>query len=261
MKYGSVRSATNLALLVLIGWFLTSWRHADAQVFFAGQAAERDFIAMFAFNGRSETDVKNQMRMLSGIQVDLVAKIGELDEQQTDKLQAATESDIRRFFREVDQVRHQLDEMKLGPNDINEAWQVVSPIQVRMNAGIFGEQSLFQRVIKSVLTPDQQTAYQDELVRQRVRRWNIITRMNIAEIERNSMPLTSSQRDQLLAVLEKVELPATLNKQMDGYAGYIRLTGSAKHDQQLKKFLTPAQMKVIDQYRLRYEGWLGQVVP
>ena len=247
-----VYSAT--AICLIFAAQQCSRSNAAAQ-FFAPQAAQQDLVAMFAFNGFADDQIEKQLHAEAQQFVRFVDGVATLEEVQKKKLKVAADADVRRFFREVESVRNEIKKQGLGQNNINEAWQIIMPIQMKVQQGIFNEGSLFDRVIQSTLTKRQETDFRDELKRRRSRRWNVLTRANLAEIERTSMPLSREQRDKLVKTLLDVELPAKLNKQMDGYAGYLRLLLIEDRDAELKKFLTAKQMKVIQQYRDRYRGW------
>ena len=142
----------------------------------------------------------------------------------------------------------------IGNNNVQEAWEVVSPLATRVQSGMFGDGSLFQKVVKSSLSDSQLALHNAELEKNRKRRWKAITRVNLAEIEK-SVPLLEDQRQKLLDLMYEIEVPLKINQHMDGYVGYLRLI--KVDEEKIAKILDKHQMKVIEEYRQRYQGWAG----
>lgn len=241
-------------LILLLAADLCSYRKVEGQ-FFAAQAPQQDLVSMFAFNGLGDEHIRKQLHGEAEQYVRFVDAVASLNEGQKKKLKVAADTDVRRFFREVDSVREDLKKQGIDQHNINEAWQIIMPLQTKIQQGVFNQGSLFDRVIQSTLTNRQETAFRDEVQRRRERRWDVLTRSNLVAIEQASMPLTREQREKLLKILLTIELPTKLDKQMDVYAGYLRLLLVEERDVELKEFLTAKQMKVIEKYRDRYRGW------
>lgn len=253
-----LRSSLLLPILTVLAISFAVTPPAFSQIVMLGMTQEQDFVRSFAFGGQSDTVVRNQLFSEAEHRIIMVDDVAELQDVQKQKLRAAADTDVRRFFREVSRIRDQLKK-NLGQNDFNEAWQVVMPLQMTMQQGLFLDGSLFDRVVQSTLTRGQEKAFRAELKRRRSRRLSILTRVNLAEIERESMPLTIDKREKLLEILDSVELPDSMTKQMDPYAGYLKLLVISDRDNELKTFLTDKEIKVIDQYRQRYQGWEAMV--
>ncbi len=224
---------------------------ANAQ-FGAIGVAGNDWVSMWALNGRSEQQAAKQLAAEYQMRIKIMDRICALDQTQKKKLKFAAEADLSRFLRDVARTRRELEKMNIGNNNVQEAWEVVSPLATRLQAGLFDEGSLFDKVFRSSLDESQQQLYQAEAEKDRRRRWRAITRTNLADIER-SMPLLAVQREKLLKLLDDVQVPGKLKKHMDGYVGYLRLIKVGK--QELAEFLDEDQVAVIDQYRERYQGW------
>jgi hypothetical protein len=236
-----------IMLLVFAFGALTLAKPAVAQV-----RANNDWVSMWALNGQSDQAFAKKLRSEIKMRVRVIDRICELDESQKAKLQIAADADVTRFMRDIARTREVLDGMKIDNNDVNEAWQIVSPLTTRVREGMFADGSLFQKVVRSSLNKSQQGQYEAELENQRQRRWRAITRVNVAEIEK-AMPLLGEQREQLLQLLDAVKVPKRLNGNMDGYIGYLRLIKVNRED--LEEFLDEHQLAVLDQYRDRYKGW------
>ena len=219
-------------------------------------AQQQDWIKSWGFGGRSRSQVEEQLTFDSKQRVALLDRLCSLDDAQQQKLSRAADTDVCRFFREVDSIERKVETMDLGDNNrnINEVFQVISPIQTKLREGLFAEQSLFQKVVRSTLTDQQQSLYEAEMEKNRRRRWTVMTRSNLADIER-SMPLVADQREKLLELMEEQELPIKMQKQMDGYAGYLKLLMIDDREAVLAEFLDDDQVEVISKYCERYRGW------
>ncbi|MGB7343316.1 MAG: hypothetical protein WBD20_03830 [Pirellulaceae bacterium] len=236
-------------------WLYSS--NASAQ-FFAAQ--RQDWISSWVLNGQTEQQYAKQLKNDYQMRVRMVDRLCQLEESQKSKLTLAADADVTRFFREVAAIRKKVDAMDLEGNqnqDINKIWEVVSPLSQQLQQGLFAEKSLFQRVMRSTLTEEQQGLYEAELAENRRRRWQAITRVNLVEIER-SMPLLADQREKMLKIMDAQELPKTITEHMDGYVGFLKLTKAKKaNEKQFTEFLDKHQMKVIEQFCDRYQGWAG----
>lgn len=240
-------------LLFLIFFYLTICPLAFGQ--------EQDWVRMWALNGRTEQEVAKRLKLEYQTTLTQMKRVFDLEEPQEKKLVTAAEGDIKRFLRDVARIRDELKEKKLNVNNNNnnnvqEAWNIVQPLSTRIQKGLFKENSLFKKVTKSTLNKEQRESYDAEVEKSRKRRWNVLTRVNVSQIEK-SMPLLEEQREKLLALLDAVEIKTKGKRQwqphMNGYVGFLRLMKI--EDEELEKFLDKEQMAVIEEYRNRYRGW------
>ncbi len=216
------------------------------------QFRQNDWVSMWALNGQNEQQVAKQLRSEYQMRIRIIDRICELEQEKQNKLKLAAEADITRFLRDVARTRREVDALEIDNNNVQEAWQVVSPLATRVQTGMFGDGSLFQKVFRSLLDDSQQQLYEAQLQRDRQRRWGAITRTNVADMEK-ATPLLGHQREKLLKLLDAVKVPEKLNKHMDGYVGYLRLIKVDEQD--LAEFLDEHQLAVLRQYQERYQGW------
>ena len=246
--------AKTLMLLLIAFWAVD--RDAHAQIFF-NAGGQQDWVAMWAFNGRSEEQVRTQLNAEGEMRVAQIDRVCSLNDGQKKKLAKAADADVKRFFRDVAKVRNQIVEM--GGNEnvnqrINEIWPIVSPLAQRVQQGILADKSLFEKVIRSTLDEQQTNDYQQAMKDDQIRRRKVITRANLAEIER-MLPLLSDQREKLLELMDAQELPDKINRQAVGYVGFIKLIKASKRDKQLANILDKHQLAVVNQICDQYRGW------
>jgi hypothetical protein len=241
-----------LGIMMAILWCGT----APAQVF----AAKQDWIASWVFQGQTEAEFEKQLHFDYSMRVKTIDRLCKLKDEQRSKLNLAGAADVTRFFRNVAKTRKKIDALDLQGNqrdEINQVWEIVSPLQMKVNNGLFADESLFQSVMRSVLSEEQQELYAAEIQRNQDRRRRVLTRVNVAEMER-SMPLLAHQREKLLELLDLQELPKTMTRHTEGYAGFLKLVKLKKADEQaLSELLDENQIKVVDQFCERYQGWVG----
>lgn len=219
----------------------------------SAQLAQQDWVSSWALNGRTEQQVAKQLQGEYKMQIKLIDQICDLNELQHRKLSTAGEGDVKRFLRDVERIRNELKDKEIDNNNVQEAWNIVSPLATKLQQGMFKENSLFAKVTKSALTDQQRKVHEEHIERSRTRRWKVLTRVNLAAIEQ-SMPLLEDQREKLLELLDAQKVnPKRISIHMEGYIGYLRLLKIEK--KALKGFLDEHQLAVVDEYRQRYRGW------
>ncbi len=157
------------------------------------------------------------------VQIDELERACSLSEAQRQKLRLAAEGDAKRFFDEVNEVRRQYEGKTADAQNPNafdqiwgEMWQRIQPLRMKFQAGIFGEASLFSKVIAKTLTPDQITSYRavTDSRRQFRRQAEALTVM--AQLEK-FIPLDDSQHEALLKVLLDDTQPQGPSQERDSW--------------------------------------------
>lgn len=121
--------------------------------------------AVFGRASTGET-VRAEMQSLLKGRIEEIAGACDLSDEQKKKLRLAGEGDIRRIEGEIDALRLMLREplpgADLGPEAQNQAVQLVrrikdkaAPLRARVAAGLFDDDSLFQKILERSLTPEQ----------------------------------------------------------------------------------------------------------
>lgn len=87
--------------------------------------------------------------------------------------------------------------MKLDQRNFNDAYQLTVPLQSQVSGGLFGKESLLDKVSRGVLNDEQRDAW-DHAERERNRRnQEAIAKASIATLGM-AIPLTAKQRNELL---------------------------------------------------------------
>jgi hypothetical protein len=128
-----------------------------------------------------------------------------LSEAQKRKLELAARGDIGRFFERVEQSRKKFL-AKQDQNAINQIWQDIQPLQAKLQAGLFGENSLYQKLLSRTLTPEQSVKVAQVDKERRAFRYNATVALVVVTLE-NSVPLREEQRQKLTTLIRERTQP------------------------------------------------------
>jgi hypothetical protein len=217
--------------------------------------ARQDILEMYVFNGVDEATFKKQLNDQAKLVVDRLTKITAIDEAQQQKLKLAATGDIRRFYRELEIARDKTKEIDIqDQEEMQKAWQVVMPIQQRMNEGILNESSLFEKLLEAVLTVEQRSAY-DKYLREREHAlYASIASATIADMEK-SLPLRSKQRAELRELLESSPFPKKVPNHFLYIVGWVLL--GRLDEAKTAVILDEQQQKTFKQLTQQYENQAG----
>ena len=198
--------------------------------------------------------VKSQL----ALQVEAVDHVCGLSEAQLAKLQLAGQGDLTRFLSDVAAVREKFMKVRRNRNAFNKIWQDIQPLQMRINGGLYGETSFFQKVLRRTLTAEQSSRYEEVMWERRQFRYKAKLRLVVMMMER-SMPLRSEQRERFISLLkEETKAPQAFG-QYDYYVVLYQLTRIPAD--KLQPIFDEAQMKVLEKYMDQARGmevWLRQ---
>ncbi len=216
----------------------------------SGSAQQQDWIQSWLFNGRTEANIRLGLQNQAEQKLSQLKEHCSLTEEQAIKLKLAAAGDVNRFFHEVAQARKATQGLdQQNQNAVQEAWAVVSPLTTRLNAGLYGEKSLFAKVMASSLDPAQVEEYKRLLAEQLERRHHAIVLTTVSTIE-DSLPLIADQRSKLIELLDAQKVKATQQQGMETYVGYAKLTKVPEAE--LAKLFDKEQMKALVTLRERY---------
>lgn len=213
-------------------------------------AQQQDWIQSWLFNGRTEANIRLGLQNQAEQKLDQLKEHCRLSAEQAIKLKLAAAGDVNRFFHEVAQARKVtkgLDQQ--NQNAVQEAWAVVSPLTTRLNAGLYDEKSLFNKVMCSTLDADQVEEYSRLLAEQLERRHHAMVLTTVSTIE-DSLPLVADQRAKLVELLDAQKIKAVQQQGMESYVGYAKLAKVPIAE--LEKLFDLEQVKALKTLRERY---------
>jgi hypothetical protein len=107
----------------------------------------------FGGSGGARTKLDSTLKL----RIEDLDRACQISDLQKKKLLLAGRGDIKRFFDKIEDVKRKFQN---GQNDPNaNIWQDIQPLQVELNTGLFGDDSIFKKTIKRTLDGDQISRY------------------------------------------------------------------------------------------------------
>jgi hypothetical protein len=199
------------------------------------------------FQGNANQDqAKSTLESRIELEITRIAQTVSLTDDQKERLKLAGNGDIKRFYDRVEKARRQFLSMgeQWEQNRINEAYQLAVPLQQELRKGLFGSDSLLQKVVATTVTEEQSEEMRKETERLMQLRKESAVKVFLAGMGRQ-IPMTSTQRSKLT---ELVMQQMTSIGDDDAYTNYLvsyRLSEVPLDD--YKDLFDEAQMKAINQ--------------
>lgn len=215
-------------------------------------AQQQDWIQSWLFNGRTETVVRENLQNQAVQKLSLMKDVCNLRDDQLAKLKLAAAGDVNRFFHEVAQARKATSGIdQQDQNAVQAAWNIVSPLTTRLQAGIYDEKSLFSKVMTSTLDDVQVREYKRVIQEQIDRRHHALVLSLVSTLE-EKIPFVGEQREKLIALLDAQTVKDAKQQGLESYIGFAKL--SKIPDEELAKVFDKDQLKTLVAVRERYAG-------
>ena len=220
-------------------------------------ATQQDWIQSWVFNGRTEASVRQGLLNQADQKLNQLEEHCRLTDEQRAKLKLAANGDVKRFFTEVAIMRRETESInQQDQNAVQTAWTRVRPLTERMQSGIFGDQSLFGKVMSSTLDKSQIEEYEKVVREQSERRQHALVLSLVTTLEK-SVPMVADQREKLIALLDAQTIKPLRRQDIEAYVAYAKL--SRISDEELEKLFDKEQVKVLKAIRERYAA-IAQMV-
>ncbi|MFV0444372.1 MAG: hypothetical protein ACK5Q5_12450 [Planctomycetaceae bacterium] len=231
---------------------------ASAQ--FGGQRLEisRQQLVGWVFNSHGSVDAarKHLHEELEG-QIALIEVIGTLTSEQRQRLTLAGEGDIHRFFTEAQRVIDRQPVGQVDQDQWNKIWQRVSPIREQFNRGLTGENSLFQKTIRTALTPEQWNQYESLMAEREQRNYRLLVAAAIAELE-IKVPLTRKQRTALIELVATQTKPPRVRPAPHLQYIFVMYRMSELSQKDLRRIFEEPEFQVVKQILEHAQNFRGQ---
>lgn len=216
------------ALVAAFGSGRTCWSQAvDVEVEEEADVAVQPNQAVFmmtddqfdqwVFGGpRNSRAGRNKLDSLLTLQIDDVARMCALSEDQKKKLQLAGRGDIKRFFDLVEEKRQKFQKVKQDQNKVGEIYQELVPLQVALNSGLFGDGSIYAKTIRKVLSDEDDARYQKVIEDKSRFRYRAKVELVVAQLDQ-SVGFRDEQRRKLVELIVSETQPPTRFGQYDYY--------------------------------------------
>ncbi|MCC7084096.1 MAG: hypothetical protein IT427_03705 [Pirellulales bacterium] len=217
----------------------------------------------WVFNGQVhgkqwESLLKSQLNL----RIEAINQVCPLNDAQQQKLTLAGRYDIKQFADEYETLKQDLEGSTFAQDRVGEAYQLIQPMQAAWNAGIFGDQSMFNKILPQVLGREQTAKYEQEELKRRKFRYMTKVKLTLTSLE-DSMPFTSKQRQQFVELILAETRPPKRWGEYDSQVVMVQASKLPKaklqdifDGEQLKQL--QAQFSIAKQYEaiLVQQGWI-----
>jgi hypothetical protein len=199
---------------------------------------------------------RTKLDSLLALRIDEVDRLCGLTDVQKQKLHLAGRGDVKRFFDRVEESKRKFASGQAGLNP--NVWQELQPLQGELNAGLFGEESLYAKMVKRILTAEQSARYDGLLRERRLARYRATIERFVAQVDK-ALGLTESQRRRYVEVLlSDTPPPRTFGL---GDYWYLMLQSAALPEGKLKPIFDVPQWRLLSRQLQQARGmepWLRQ---
>jgi hypothetical protein len=215
-----------------------------------------EIIDQWLFSGR----LGNRTLVRDDLDWALKARVNEIEEScglttaQKQKLQLAGSADIKRFFDRVDETKRQVEGMNKNQNNVMH--DLIPPLAIELQSGLFGDRSLFAKTIKRTLSADQAAQRERYVHQQKLFRYEATIAWYVVQLDK-SLGLSDEQRERLTKLLVKETHPP---KRYDrGVNWFVLLQASNIPESRIKPILNDIQWKMFSRQLVqarKLEEWL-----
>jgi hypothetical protein len=197
----------------------------------------------WVFQGaRTASAARAQIDSRFKLQLALIDRVYDLSDAQKDKLRLAAEGDTARFFDEVEVVRRKFLAAANDQNAIGEIWQHIQPLQMKLAAGLFNDQSLYAKVLAKTLDGEQSEQHRAIVEERRRYRYRATIEAAVATLD-DAVAFDSQQRETIIRLLAEKTKPPQAFGQHDYYLILYRLSKLPEAD--LSQVLNARQQEVL----------------
>jgi hypothetical protein len=188
------------------------------------------------------------------LRIDDLERVCAITEDQKRKLRLAGRGDIKRFFDKVEAVKRKF---RQGQNDPNtNIWQEVQPLQVEINAGLFGDDSIYAKTIRRTLTADQTSRFEGLVHDRQLSRYRSTVDWFVTHLDKG-LGLTNLQRRQFVDLLVTEGRPPKKFGQGDYW--YLMLQTARVPESKIKPIFDAPQWRLLSRQFMQAKGmepWL-----
>ena len=216
----------------------------------------------WVLNNKTRGQIENTLKSLLALKVQSVGLACELSAAQREKLQLAGECDLKRMSRAIDELREKFRAASQDQETYSRLITEGSQMQMSLQSGIYGESSLYQKVLRQTLNGEQSLRYERQERERRKFRYEAKIEVVMSNLE-GSISITADQRQRLVKLLVDETEPPKKFGPYDTYVVFMQL--GKLSEAKLKPILDDSQRKslkrLVDQYRgiertLQAQGYL-----
>jgi hypothetical protein len=194
------------------------------------------------------------------LDANLALRIDDLDracsvtDAQKKKLKLAGLGDMKRYFDRVEDLKRKYVRNANAPN--NNIWQEMQPLQMELNTGFFGEDSIFVKAIKKTLNDEQVKRYDGLMQRRGVERRRTTVEWFVVHIDK-ALGLSEEERGRLVELLVSETPPP--NRYGQGDFWYLMYQMTLLPEDKIKAIVDEPQWRLLSRQFMQARGmepWL-----
>ena len=220
---------------------------------------ENQFDSWVFQNLQTVAAARKRLDQMLVLRMDDIDQTCQLTEAQRKKLLLAGRGDVLQFFEQVEVVRKKFLLVRKDQQKFNQIWQEISPLQVRFQAGLFDDGSLYHKTLRNMLKGEQLSKFSQVDGERRKFQYRAKVELIVAMLE-NALPLRDEQRQKLITlVVDETKPPRSFGQQQDYYI--VMWNVSKIPEKTLKPLFSDAEWKILNQQFNQVRGleqWLKQ---
>jgi hypothetical protein len=173
---------------------------------------------------------------------------------QKKKLLLAGRGDIKRFFDKIEEVKRKFHN---GQNDPNaNIWQDIQPLQVELNTGLFGDDSIYYKTIRRTLDGDQISRYESSLRERKMVRYRTTIEWFVVHLDKG-LGFSDDQRQRFVELLVNESRPPRKFGQGDYW--YLMIQTARVPESRIKPIFDVPQWRLLSRQFAQARGmeqWL-----
>jgi hypothetical protein len=234
-----------LLLSLLVAIFLAAAPRGRAQEFVLDDSTfDAWLMSNMARNmgGYRGQGIKMALDELAATRISLLEMSCELSDDQKRLLKLAALDDALEFTTQVDALRKELVGKAFPQNDISAPYQKIAELAQQLQGDIYGDESLYQKVSRQILTPEQRDKIEKGDAERRRLRHEADARMLIVGLQRFT-PMTAEQREAFGKLISERTKPAVRSSRFDRYVLLYQI--ALLPEKELQDIFDEAQLKSL----------------
>lgn len=209
---------------------------------------QNQILQAYVLQNRDVVALQNELNSKSKVMIQACRESLNLTPQQEQMLALACRGDVVRVMQEITEVdqhtkSYNMQDLNNNQEEWQKIWPIVMPVRNRIETGIHGKGSLFEKAIESALDTNQLEAFAEQKKQQRLRLFRAVTKLTLVSFEKEC-PLTERQRDKIVALINQAPTPKAVNDGMEYYVGVIMLAKLPKEE--VQQILNKEQFKLFE---------------
>jgi len=208
---------------------------------------DRDFNLLVYGGTENAAQLGNRLESVLDKRIEIVDQGCKLSESQKKKLYLAGRGDIKRLLDRIEGKRARLHQVKHDPRQLNQLLRELAILRTALRSDIFGDNSLFTKILKTSLTAEQLIEYEKTEKEQ----WLIRHRHTVNVIlgaESRRLKLSPKQTERLRALFEAEIRPVRSETSYDQSVGLYIMNSLARiPDDKIRPIFTSEQWKAYSQ--------------